>query len=346
MSKRVNLANFTRDLMREYFLSIGEKPFHADQVIQWIHQYHVTSVSEMTNLSKRLRSFLQDNAEIRLPKISNEIVSEDGTKKWKFLLDDGNAIETVYIPEADRGTLCVSSQVGCAINCSFCATGAQGFKRNLTIAEIIGQLLIISRSCKITNVVLMGMGEPLLNFDNVVAATELMMSDFAYGLSKYRVTLSTCGIVPAMDKLYNVSEVSLAVSLHAPDDLLRDKLVPINKKHPLEELMLVCGRFFSNDSNQSSSRVRKVSFEYVMLKDVNDSVGHAKRLVKLLYGIACKVNLIPFNEVKNLPFECSSDKNIQNFRSILISAGINTIIRKKRGADIDAACGQLVGGIC
>lgn len=347
---KTNLLNFNRPMLREYFTQLGEKPFHADQVIQWIHQYGYQDFSRMLNLSKKLREYLQEHAEIVAPKIARQLVSVDGTIKWALELSDGNLIEMVFIPEDDRGTLCISSQVGCPLACSFCATGKLGFKRNLTLAEIIGQVWVAVRQLStkngmhdrhVTNIVLMGMGEPLLNFDNVVAATELMMDDLSYSFSKYRVTLSTVGIVPQIYKLAEVSEISLAVSLHAPNDELRSQLMPINKQYPLKDLIEACKHFFGDGSR------RKVSFEYVMLRGINDQPEHAKQLIKLLEGLPCKVNLIPFNAVgrdnpRVVP-TCSTPEVILDFRNRLTRAGINTITRKTRGADIQAACGQLAG---
>lgn len=348
MNQRTNLLNFNLKQMRQYMESIGEKPYRAQQVMQWIHQVGCTSFDDMSNLSKALRQKLPELAEIKVPEVIACQESKDGTCKWLFKLDCGNSIETVYIPEAGRGTLCVSSQVGCALNCSFCSTAKQGFNRNLTTAEIIGQVWLAVRSLsqsdgahdkKVTNVVMMGMGEPLLNYDNVLSAMDIMMDDFAYGLSKYRVTLSTSGVIPEMERLSEESAVSLAVSLHAPNDELRNILVPINKKYPLNQLMDTCKRYFHKEPR------RQVTFEYVMLKGVNDQPEHAKQLVKLLNNIPAKINLIPFNPFPMTQYERSSQKTIDSFRGILISKGINTITRKTRGDDIDAACGQLAGEV-
>jgi len=343
---KMNLLNFNRQLMRDFFVSIGEKSFRGDQLLQWIHQYGFTDFDSMTNLSFSLRKTLKEKAEIIPPKIIREQISKDGTRKWLFQLHDNHCIETVFIPEVNRGTLCVSSQVGCPLGCKFCSTGDQGFKRNLDVSEIVGQVWqavrVLSTDNKkhdrhITNIVLMGMGEPLLNFDSVITAMDIMMDDLAYGLSKYKVTLSTSGLVPEMDRLSEVSDVSLAVSLHAPNDELRNQLVPINKKYPLKELLAACKRFFKNDKR------RKVAFEYIMISGVNDRSEHAKQLVKILQGIPCKVNLIPYNPQKNSSIKPSTPEALETFRNILMSAGINTITRKTRGADIDAACGQLAG---
>lgn len=335
----INLLNFDRPALREYFHSLGEKKFHADQVFSWIHKNGFTEFTLMSNLSKSLREFLKENAEVALPAIIREQTSTDGTQKWLLKLQDNHAIEMVYIPEKDRGTLCISSQVGCGMNCLFCATGQQGISRNLTVAEIIEQLWIAIHlfHLKITNVVFMGMGEPLLNLDAVISASDIMMDDLAYGLSKYKVTVSTCGIIPMMDKLSKKSAVSLAVSLHASNDEIRNQIMPINKKYPLKDLMSACKRFFGKDHR------RQISFEYILIKDFNDQPKHAKELVKLLQGIPAKVNLIPYNPVPNLSYERSPQERIDEFCRILLKSGIRTMMRKTRGADIDAACGQLAG---
>ena len=333
--------------MQEFFVGVGEKPFRATQVIQWIHQYGVDDFDAMTNLGKDLRARLRDMAEIQAPEIIQDQTAADGTRKWLLRLNGGNAIETVFIPEEDRGTLCVSSQVGCTLNCSFCSTGQQGFNRSLTVAEIISQLLVANRALGrdpkgdriITNVVLMGMGEPLLNFDNVLPAMRLMLDDYAYGLSRRRVTLSTAGVVPMLERLREECPVSLAVSLHAPNDALRDQLVPLNKKYAIQELLEACRRYCA-DSPRS-----RVTFEYVMLDGVNDSVEHAHELVNLLQTVPSKVNLIPFNTFPQTQYRCSSKAVIDRFREVLIAAGLTTITRKTRGDDIDAACGQLAGRV-
>jgi 23S rRNA (adenine2503-C2)-methyltransferase len=296
----------------------------------------------MTNLSKSLRTRLAERCEIRVPEIAYAQKSADGTCKWLLQLDDQNRIETVFIPEDDRGTLCVSSQVGCALECSFCSTARQGFNRNLSAAEIIGQLWVARRELgegRVTNVVLMGMGEPLLNFNNVVAATNLMLDDFAYGLSKRRVTLSTSGIVPALDRLAEVSDIALAVSLHAPDDELRNELVPINRKYPIRELLAACKRYVGRENR------RKVTFEYVMLDGINDTPAHAKALIRLLSPVPSKVNLIPFNPFPGTDYRCSNPETIRRFSDMLHAAGLIATTRKTRGGDIDAACGQLVGRV-
>lgn len=339
MSEPVNLLNFDRKSLVEFFDVHGEKSFRATQLFQWIHHFGVTNFDDMTNLSKTLRQKLHQISFIELPEIVTEQTSKDGTRKWVVRLKDKNCIEMVFIPEDDRGTLCVSSQVGCALNCSFCSTGKQGFNRNLTVAEIVGQIWIAKRTAPVTNVVMMGMGEPLLNFDNVVKAMDVMMDDFGYGLSKRRVTLSTSGIIPAMKMLSEMSDVSLAVSLHAPTDELRDILVPINKKYPLVQLMDVCRTYFKDEPR------RKITFEYVMLENVNDSPRHANALIELLRDVPAKVNLIPFNPFPYTQYKRSSLSVINAFRDILMTGGIMTITRKTRGDDIDAACGQLVGEV-
>ena len=348
VAEKVNLLNFNEAQMREFFHTLGEQPYRARQVLQWIHHFGQTDFALMSNLSKVLRSKLTAMSEIRVPEIVSTQASQDGTHKWLLKLACGNCIETVFIPEKLRGTLCVSSQVGCGLNCTFCSTAKQGFNRNLSTAEIIGQVWVAVRTLsqlkgehdkRITNVVMMGMGEPLLNFDAVVAAMDIMLDDFAYGLAKRRVTLSTSGVIPEMIRLQERSPVALAVSLHAPTDALRDVLVPINKKYPLAQLMAVCRDYFKNEPR------RVVTFEYVMLKGVNDQPEHAKELCKLLKDVPAKVNLIPFNPFPMTEYECSDKATIATFRDYLINKGINTITRKTRGDDIDAACGQLAGEV-
>jgi 23S rRNA (adenine2503-C2)-methyltransferase len=347
MAAKVNLLDLNRADMEAFFAQLGEKPFRATQVLQWLHQYGVADLEAMTNLSKSLRAKLFDVAEIRTPEIVIDQASSDGTHKWLLRLDNGNSVETVFIPEDGRGTLCVSTQVGCALECSFCSTGQQGFNRNLSVAEIIGQVWVANKALGrdpkgdriITNVVFMGMGEPLLNFDNLVKAIDLLLDDYAYGLSKRRVTVSTSGVVPALDRLKEVSDVALALSLHAPTDALRDQLVPLNKKYPIREVLDACKRYLSGDTR------RRVTIEYVMLDGVNDSAEHAKALVKVLRGVPAKVNLIPFNPFPNTQYRRSSDAAINRFRDILIKADLITTTRKTRGDDIDAACGQLVGEV-
>lgn len=348
MQSLSNLLNFNLDEMRHFVVECGEKPFRAQQLMQWIHQVGCKDFSNMSNLGKAFREHLANIAEIKLPELVATHQSADGTHKWILKLECGNCIETVYIPESTRGTLCVSSQVGCALNCSFCSTGKQGFNRNLSTAEIIGQLWFAVRELsqcqgehdkRVTNIVMMGMGEPLLNYDNVVKAMDIMLDDYAYGLSKRRVTLSTSGIIPEMERLKERSPVSLAVSLHAPNDELRNILVPVNKKYPLEQLMDTCRRYFERESK------RVVTFEYVMLKGINDQPEHAKQLIKLLSKVPSKVNLIPFNPFPLTEYERSPTSAIHAFRDLLMAKGINTITRKTRGDDIDAACGQLAGQV-
>lgn len=327
--------------MEAHFESMGYKAFQGRNVLKWIHKHGVTDFHAMTDISKVLRGKLTDTVAIRIPEIVFEQPSLDGTRKWIVELDDGQRVETVYIPEENRSTLCVSSQVGCALDCSFCSTAQQGFNRNLTVGEIIGQVWLASRELDrpLSNVVMMGMGEPLANFDAVVAAMSLMQDDLAYGLSKYRVTLSTSGIVPALEKLREVSDVSLAVSLHAADNELRNELVPINRKYPLETLIPACKAFIQNDKR------RKITWEYVMLDGVNDTVAHAKALIRLLEGVPSKLNLIPFNPFPGTGYRSSPAERIEHFRQRLLRSGIMAMTRKTRGDDIDAACGQLVGQV-
>ncbi len=338
-----NLLDFDKKRLEAYFSKIGEKPFRAKQLLKWLYQAGVTDFDEMTDLSKSLRTYLKAHFVIALPEIIFEKVASDGTVKWVLKMACGNRVETVFIPEEKRGTLCVSSQVGCALACSFCSTAQQGFNRNLTTAEIIGQLWTatnrLGEESKITNVVMMGMGEPLLNFDNTVRAVNLMLDDFAYGLSKRRVTVSTSGVVPAMYRLSEVCDVSVAVSLHAANDQLRNELVPINEKYPLAQLMEAC-----LDVVKHSPR-GFITFEYVMLDGVNDTFSDARSLIKLVKNVPCKINLIPFNPFPNSGYECSKVDAIEAFRTLLHKAGIVTTVRKTRGDDIDAACGQLVGKV-
>lgn len=342
----INLLDFDLGMMRDFLASMGEKPFHATQLISWIHQHGMLDFDAMTNLSKPLRERLKTEAVVKAPEVILEKLSEDGTRKWLLRLFDGNAVETVFIPEGDRGTLCISSQVGCALACTFCSTGKQGFSRNLTVAEIIGQLWVAVRRLteinpdrirNVTNVVMMGMGEPLLNFDNVVKAMSLMRYDYAYALPKRRVTLSTSGLVPEMERLAKVSDVALAVSLHATNNTLRSELVPINKKYPLEVLKDVCKTYFQDQPR------RTIMMEYVMLQNVNDTPKHAKELIRYLEGIPAKVNLIPFNPFPNTEYQCSTTASIEKFYDIVKKAGIVVTVRKTRANDIDGACGQLVG---
>ena len=337
IADKVNIFDLSPKQLEQFIESLGEPRYRALQLLKWMHQGRVHDFDGMTNLSKRLRDALQEKACVTLPRIAYENQAADGTYKWLFELHDGNKIETVYIPTADRGTLCVSSQVGCALNCTFCSTGKQGFNRNLSFGEIIAQVFVAVGTCHVTNVVMMGMGEPLLNYDNVVPAMDLMMNDEAYGLSKYRVTLSTSGVIPAMKQLRQDSLASLAVSLHAPTDELRNELVPINKKYPLAELMDVCRTSFKNEKK------RVVTFEYVMLAGVNDSLTQAKQLIRLLNNMPCKMNLIPFNPFPQTHYQTSAPDVVDQFQQRLIGAGIQTWVRRTRGNDIDAACGQLAG---
>jgi 23S rRNA (adenine2503-C2)-methyltransferase len=348
--ERVNLLGLTLPKMEEFFLSIGEKKFRGAQLIKWIHQRGVTDFDQMTNLSKTLRERLKEIAEVRPPIVSFQGDSGDGTRKWLMEVDGGSKVETVYIPEDDRGTLCVSSQVGCSLDCSFCSTGKQGFNKNLTAAEIIGQVFLAVKSFglpvkdsqkrAVTNVVMMGMGEPLLNFEPVVDAMSLMLEDQAYCLSKRRVTLSTSGVVPHLNELAKVTDVALAVSLHAPTDALRDELVPINRKYPIAVLFDSIRNYLGCLSDK-----RSVTFEYTMLKGVNDSDDQARELSKLAKTIRCKINLIPFNPFPGTQYEVSSRNRIYSFQRILLNDGHVATVRKTRGEDIDAACGQLAGQV-
>jgi 23S rRNA (adenine2503-C2)-methyltransferase len=351
-----HLLGFDRAALTAFFQALGEKSFRATQVMQWLHQQGITDFAQMSNLSKSLRDRLKAEAAITLPYMVREQVSTDGTRKWLLQLTDGNCIETVFIPEDDRATLCVSSQVGCALNCSFCATARQGFNRNLSSAEIIAQLWLAEHHLRriltpeeivkpgpsgrvISNVVFMGMGEPLLNYDALLNALHLMRDDCAYGLSWRRITVSTAGVVPMIDRLHQECPVSLAISLHAVSDSLRDILVPLNRKYPIATLMAACKRYVQDDVR------RRITFEYVLLNNVNDSRQDAKALIKLLNGLPAKVNLIPFNDFPHSGYTRPSDERINAFRQILMDADLLTVTRKTRGDDIDAACGQLAGSI-
>jgi 23S rRNA (adenine2503-C2)-methyltransferase len=343
-TKKQNLFDLDRKGMEAFFAEMGEKPFRATQLLKWIHQQRVTDFDEMTNLSKALRAWLKEHCEVLVPEVVFEQTSKDGTRKWVLQLGCNNRVETVFIPEQNRGTLCVSSQVGCALECSFCSTAQQGFNRNLSVAEIIGQLWVATRELgediRISNVVMMGMGEPLLNFNNVVAAMQLMLDDFAYGLSKRRVTISTSGIVPALDRLKEEVDVALALSLHAPNDELRNELVPINQKYPIKILLESCKNYISGGRERNS-----ITIEYVMIDKVNDSPELARQLARLLKGVPSKINLIPFNPYPGSSYRCSSRTAIERFKTILQEKGFVTTQRKTRGDDIDAACGQLVGRV-
>ncbi|ASR44524.1 23S rRNA (adenine(2503)-C(2))-methyltransferase [Xanthomonas citri pv. mangiferaeindicae] len=351
-----NLLDLDREGLERFFAEIlGEKRFRAHQVMKWIHHRYVTDFNEMTDLGKGLRAKLEAHAEVRVPQIQFEKPSTDGTHKWLLAMDGKNAIETVYIPDKGRGTLCVSSQVGCALNCQFCSTATQGFNRNLSTAEIIGQVWVAARHLgnvphkqrRLTNVVMMGMGEPLMNFDNVVRAMSIMRDDLGYGLANKRVTLSTAGVVPMIDKLGEVSDVSLAVSLHAPNDALRSELVPLNKKYPIAELMESCVRYAQRKRGES------VTFEYTLMRDVNDQPQHARELVRLMRDFdnrlqmkdAAKVNLIPFNPFPGTRYERPDDAAIRRFQKLLNESGRIAPVRRTRGDDIDAACGQLKGQV-
>jgi 23S rRNA (adenine2503-C2)-methyltransferase len=344
---RTNLLGMSQDLLGQYFAERAEKPFRARQLMQWIYQRGAIDFDEMTDLSKKLREQLQGDAEIVLPLVQSRHDSGDGTVKWLFATDCGQAVETVFIPEPGRGTLCISSQVGCALDCSFCATGAQGFNRNLTRAEIVGQVLVANSELPrrengdpaVTNVVFMGMGEPLANYRNVIPVLELLVSDWAFGLSRRRVTISTSGLVPQINRLGDDCNVSLAVSLHAPDDELRSRIVPINKMHQIDSLLEACWAYAAKHSN------RFITFEYVMLRGVNDSLAHADQLHKLLRGRPAKVNLIPFNPFPGTEFKRSSTDTVQHFQNRLRQRGIVATTRRTRGDDINAACGQLSGEV-
>lgn len=346
-TNKVNLLDLDHHDLEVFFAQLGEKPFRATQMMKWIYHERVTDFAAMTNLSKALRERLAEYAEIRPPRVVLDQPSRDGSHKWLIRLDSGNSIETVFIPEPDRGTLCVSSQIGCPLDCSFCATAQQGFNRNLTVAEIIGQVWQASRLLgdsrnghrRITNIVLMGMGEPLLNFANVVKATDLMQDDLGFGISKRRVTLSTAGVVPALYRLREVSEVSLAVSLHAPTDELRNELVPLNRKYPIAELLAACKNYIVDKPH------RRITWEYVLLDGVNDSEQHARALAALIRDIPSKVNLIPFNPFPDTRYQRSGPAAIAHFQTVLMAHGLTTVIRKTRGDDIAAACGQLAGQV-
>ena len=361
----VNLLDFGAGGLADFCVEIGEKPFRARQLLRWIHQSGVSDFTSMSDLAKALREKLAATSVIEPPRVISDHTASDQTRKWLLSVGAGNGIEMVFIPEANRGTLCISSQVGCALECSFCSTGKQGFNRNLTVAEIVGQLWLANnavresscsveaqtaldgnevtqssaRSRAISNVVFMGMGEPLANFENVVAALDLMLDDNAYGLSRRRVTVSTSGLVPAMDRLGERCPVALAVSLHAPNNELRDQLVPINRKYPLKELLAACQRYLQFAPRDF------ITFEYVMLHGVNDSISHAHELVQLVRDTPCKFNLIPFNAFPNSGYQRSSPEAVRLFRDVLMQAGLVTTVRKTRGDDIAAACGQLAGQV-
>ncbi|MBC3811201.1 23S rRNA (adenine(2503)-C(2))-methyltransferase RlmN [Undibacterium aquatile] len=353
MTALINLLDLDPAQLTAYCGELGEKPFRAKQLQRWIHQFGASTFDEMTDLAKSLREKLATRAVIAAPSVISDHTSSDGTRKWLVDVGQGNAVETVFIPEENRGTLCISTQAGCAVNCRFCSTGKQGFNRNLTVGEIIGQLWMAEfelRKTKgiipgpkgerqITNVVMMGMGEPLLNFEPTVAALRLMLDDNAYGLSRRRVTVSTSGVVPMMDKLSQECPVALAVSLHASNDVLRDSLIPLNKKYPLSELMAACKRYLEFAPRDF------ITFEYCMLDGVNDTDQHARELIQLVKNVPCKFNLIPFNPFPESGLKRSANPRIKAFAQVLMDAGIVTTTRKTRGDDIDAACGQLAGDV-
>jgi 23S rRNA (adenine2503-C2)-methyltransferase len=365
-----NLLDLDARGLTDFFSEIGEKPFRSSQILRWLHQAGTTDFAQMTDLSKSLREKLAHSAVVETPQLVSASEATDGTRKWLLSVGGGNAIETVFIPEVNRGTLCVSSQVGCALECAFCATGRQGFNRNLTVAEIVGQLWWATRTLSgesgrarignddavrpVSNVVMMGMGEPLANFDNVVGAMRIMLDDHAYGLSRRKLTLSTSGIVPAIDRLREECPVALAISLHAPNDALRDELVPINRKYPLRKLLAACRRYVDplvGDDIPGVKWERKgaprdfVTFEYIMLDNVNDSVQHARELVALTRDVPGKFNLIPFNSFADSGFQRSPQSRVRAFQDVLIAAGLVATVRKTRGDDIDGACGQLAGRV-
>jgi 23S rRNA (adenine2503-C2)-methyltransferase len=344
---RINLMDLDQHQMREFFVSLGEKPFRAEQVLKWIYHQGVIDVANMTNLGAALRQRLAEVAVVQPPQVLSEKISADGTIKWLMGSGAGNAIETVFIPEPKRGTLCISSQVGCALNCTFCSTGAQGFNRNLAASEIIGQVWQAAQRLghernglrRITNVVFMGMGEPLLNFAAVLPALSLLRDDLGFGLAAKRVTVSTAGLVPGIDQLRESIDVALAVSLHAPDDALRETLVPLNRKYPIKELMAAAARFVSDKHK------RRVTFEYTLMDGINDHPEQARQLVKLLRRVPSKLNLIPFNPFPGTHYRCSPAERIRAFQEIVMAGGLIATVRKTRGDDIDAACGQLAGKV-
>jgi 23S rRNA (adenine2503-C2)-methyltransferase len=347
---KINLLDLNRDELRAFFTDLGEKAFRADQVMKWIYHFGVDDFDKMTNVNKQLRARLNQVAMIRVPEIATEQRSSDGTIKWSMKVSGGQEVETVYIPEPDRATLCVSSQVGCALECKFCSTAQQGFNRNLTVSEIIGQVWRAAQVIgpqktsgkrPITNVVMMGMGEPLLNLKNVVPAMELMLDDYGYGLSKRRVTLSTSGVVPALDQLADRIDVALAISLHAPNDELRNDIVPINKKYNIEAFLASVRRYL----DKSNANQGRVTVEYVMLDHVNDSMDQAHQLAQCLKDTPSKINLIPWNPFPGAPYGRSSNSRVDRFAKVLMEYGFTVIVRKTRGDDIDAACGQLAGDV-
>lgn len=340
---KINLIGLGQDALAEFFDGLGEKGFRAQQIMGWLYQRGVLNFRDMTDISLRLRRRLELIATLTLPKVIRVDESADGTRKWLLDIGAGQAVETVFIPEANRNTLCISSQAGCALDCAFCATGQQGFNRNLSAAEILGQVLVVKRALGpevvLSNIVFMGMGEPLANYRHVVPVAKLLINDHAFGLSRRRVTISTAGLVPQLYRLAKDCNVALAVSLHAPSDTLRDVLVPINRRHPIGELLQACWQYAASRAS------RQITFEYVMLRDVNDSLQDARRLAGLLRKRPAKVNLIPFNSFPGTRYQCSTPESIENFCHELRSAGIVATIRRKRGDDIAAACGQLAGQV-
>lgn len=342
---RVNLFSLPRARLEQFFAERGEKPYRARQIMKWVYHRGVRDFDAMTDLSKRQRTWLRSVARLDLPEAVTRRESRDGTVKWAVRVGNGNCVETVLIPDRGRNTLCVSSQIGCMLDCSFCSTGKQGFNGNLDCAEIVGQVWLADQELRqrgetVSNVVLMGMGEPLLNFDNVVAATDLMMDDLAFGISKRRVTVSTAGVVPAIHRLAEVSDVSLAISLHAPDDGLRSELVPLNRKYRIEALLAACRRYVDGLGER-----RSLTMEYTLLKGVNDSLEQARALARLLRDVRCKINLIPFNPFPASGYERPDEATVRAFQTLLMNAGYATMLRSTRGDDIDAACGQLVGQV-
>ena len=342
-----NILGFTRQQLAGYFASIGERPFHAIQVMQWLYHRGVSDFALMTDLSKSLRCRLAGEFGCSVPRIETELQSQDGTIKWALATSNSDLVEMVLIPDGRRNTLCVSSQVGCVLDCSFCATGKQGFSGNLSCAEIVGQAMVAQERLRVlrpdaemTNIVFMGMGEPLFNFENVLDATGIFVDDYAFGLSKRRVTISTAGVVPRILDMCGRTDVSLAVSLHSPTDELRAQLIPLNRKFPLADLMSACQRYLRTLGDR-----RYITFEYTLLNGVNDSTVEAEHLVDLLGGWKCKVNLIPFNTFPGTQYEVSTPERIQKFKDVLLRSGITTTSRATRGADISAACGQLVGSV-
>lgn len=347
-NEKVNLVDFSLSKLEAFFRGLNQKPFRARQVLKWVHQRGVTNFDQMTDLSKSLRDALKSVAEVRLPSVVNHYASADGSRKWVIQVESGSSVEMVFIPEGSRGTLCISSQAGCSLDCSFCATGKQGFNSNLTTGEIIGQLWLAnaelgtfsSETHRISNVVMMGMGEPLLNFDNVMDALSLMMCDFSYGLSKRKVTISTSGVVPAIDRLKDYTDASLAISLHAPNDELRSQLVPLNKKFPIDTLLASVQGYMKSLGDR-----RVAVIEYTLIAGVNDHRQHARELAVLLEAFPCKINLIPFNPFLQSDYRRPSNTSVANFRKILQEAGFTATVRTTRADDIGAACGQLVGQV-